>query len=264
MQDRCAQISCARSLCHDVCVRILYDHLYKISVCGSLVQGLSVRMSAAGSCRTTCARSLHQDLLCKISQTGSLRQDLCRTICRRPSPRLHKRNFTSIPRDGHAPSLQSITLGNQKSQLYQHFARWTHTISAEGCTSTSEIATLPAFCTMDTRDLRRGLHFEIRNRNFTSISCDGHARSPQRVALRNQKSQLYLHSVPSTRTISAEGCTSKSENATLPISAEGPHFETMLQKSCGGKEIMSRGHTKCCTAKTSPSSSSKNATPVRN
>ena len=39
------------------------------------------------------------------------------------------------------------------------------------------------------RDLRRGLHFEIRNRNFTSISRDGHARSPQRVAFRNHASE---------------------------------------------------------------------------
>ena len=50
------------------------------------------------------------------------------------------------------------------------------------------------------------------------------------------------------------------------ISAEGSHFEAMLQKYCACHEIMSRGHTKCCTgyAKASASSSSKNATPLRN
>ena len=84
------------------------------------MQDLSVRMSASGSCRTTCARSLHQELLCKISLSGS---------------------------------------------LHQHFARWT-------------------------RDLRGGLHFEIRKRNFTSISRDGLARSPQGFAVRNQKRNL--------------------------------------------------------------------------
>ena len=164
-------------------------------------------------------------------------------------------------------------------QLYQHSARWTRTISAKGRTWTSEIATFHA---MDTHDLCRGLHFEIRNRNFTSISRDGHARSPQRVALWNQKAQLYMHSVRWTRTIPAEGCTSsKSENTTLrafraigahdlrrrlhfeirtqlylrsarstrTISAEGSHFETMLQKHGACHEIMSQ----CCTghAKTS-------------
>ena len=71
--------------------------------------------------------------------------------------------------------------------------------------------------------------YEIRNRNFTSISHDGHARSPQRVALRNPKSQFHLHSAHSTRTISAEGCTSKpktqfhlhSAHSTRTISTEG-------------------------------------------
>ena len=211
---------------------------------------------------------------------------------------IRNRNFTSISRDGHTRSPQKVALRNQKSQLYQHFARWTHTISAEGCTSKSEIATFPAFRAMDTHDLRRRLHFEIRNRNFTSISRDGHTRSPQKVALRNQKSQLYQHFARWTHTISAEGCTSQSEIATLPaframdthdprkgmrfeakktrlhqhahstrtISAEGSHVETMLQKYCACHEIMSRGHTKCRAghAKASPSSSSKNATSLRN
>ena len=173
------------------------------------MQDLSVMMSAAGSCRTTCARSLHQDLLCKISLSGSLHQDLCRTTCRRPPSRLHKRNFTNIPCDGHAPSPQRVALRSQKSQLYQHFARWTHTmsadqksqlyqhfaqcartISAEGCTSKSEIATLPAFRAIDTHDLRRRLHLEIKKHNFTCIPRTRHARSPQRVHIRNHASEV--------------------------------------------------------------------------
>ena len=84
------------------------------------MQDLSVRMSTAGSCRTTCARSLHQDL--------------SRTTCIR---------------------LFQIA----QTQLYQHFKRWTRTISADGCTSKSEIAILPAFCALDTHDLRRGFTF---------------------------------------------------------------------------------------------------------
>ena len=98
--DRCMRISCARclcqdllsrttcarslyadilriSLCQDLCIGILHDHLRKISVRGSLVQDLSVRMSAA-------ARSLHQDLLSKISLSGSLHQDLCIRISAGP------------------------------------------------------------------------------------------------------------------------------------------------------------------------------------
>ena len=63
--DLLCQMSVSRS------PRVLPEHLSKISVCGSLVQDLSVRMSAAGSCRTTLARPLHQDLLRKISLSGS-------------------------------------------------------------------------------------------------------------------------------------------------------------------------------------------------
>ena len=149
-----------------------------------------------------------------------------RDLRRRLHFEIRNRNFTSISRDGHARSPQKVALRNQKS------------------------CTLPAFRAIDTHDLRRRLHFEIRNHNFTDISHDGHARSPQRVVLQNQKMQLYQHSVHSTPT----------------ISTEGSHFETMLQKYCACHEIMSRGHTKCYTghAIISPSSSSKNATPLRN
>ena len=69
---------------------------------------------------------------------------------------------------------------------------------------------------MDTHDLRRRLHFEIKKRNFTCILRTRHARSPQKVALRNPKTQFHLHSAHSTRTISAEGCTSKPKNAISP------------------------------------------------
>ena len=96
------------------------------------MQDLSARMSASGSCRTSCARSLNT---------------------------IRNRNFTSISSDGHARSPQRFALRNQKSQLYQHFARWTHTISAEGCISKRKNAISPAFRALDTHDLRRGFTF---------------------------------------------------------------------------------------------------------
>ena len=107
VQDICVKISsagscrstCARSVCEDLLCKIslsgslhqdhkiLSYHLCKISVCGPLVQDLSVRMSASGSCMTTCARSLYADLLSKISLSGSLRQDpvepLVQDLCMR-------------------------------------------------------------------------------------------------------------------------------------------------------------------------------------
>ena len=115
---------------------ILYDHLCKISVCGPLVEDLSVRISAAGSCRTTCAR------------------------------------------------------------LYQHFVRWTRTISADGCTSKPKKAISPAFRALDTYDLRRGLHFEIKKRNFTCIPRTRHARSPQRVHI---SKPCFRNTAPATK-----------------------------------------------------------------
>ena len=73
VQDLCMRIFCPRSLCHDVCIMVLYDLLCKIP--GSLAQDLSVMMSASGSCRTSCARSLYVNLLCKISLPRCLHQD---------------------------------------------------------------------------------------------------------------------------------------------------------------------------------------------
>ena len=114
-------------------------------------------------------------------------------------------------------------------------------ISAEGCTSKSEIATLPAFRAMDTRDLREGCAskseiatlpafraMDTRDLREGCASKSEIATLPafraldtqdlRRVVLRNQKSQLYQHSAHPTRRISAESCTSKSEIATLPAS----------------------------------------------
>ena len=118
------------------------------------MQDLSVRMSASGFCRTSCARSLYE---------------------------IRNRNFTSISRDGHARSPQRVSLRNPKSQFHPQSAHLTRTISAEGCTSKSETAISPAFRALDTHDLRRGLHFEIKKCNFTCIPSTRHARSPQRV-----------------------------------------------------------------------------------
>ena len=134
---------------------------------------------------------LVQDLCTRISCSRSLFQDLCIKISAGPLVEDFlpdcARNCASIPR-------------------------------AKGHTWKLEIATLPAFRAMDTHDHHRGLHFEIRNRNFTSISRDGHGRSPQRVALRIQKNlnQLDQRFVRWTRTTSTEGRASKSEIATLP------------------------------------------------
>ena len=75
VQDRCVRISCPRSPCPDLCTKILSYHLCKSSVCGSLAQDLSVRMSASGSSRTT-----SQDLCMRTSCPRSPCPDLCTKI----------------------------------------------------------------------------------------------------------------------------------------------------------------------------------------
>ena len=73
-----ARISASGS-CSTTSARCLWQDLRissKISVCGSLVQDLSFQISAPRSCsRATCARSLYEDLLCKMSASGSLYQE---------------------------------------------------------------------------------------------------------------------------------------------------------------------------------------------
>ena len=171
--------SCARSLYVDLLCKISLSGslhqdpvgpLVKISGCGSLVQDLSVMMSASGSCRTSCTRSLYEDLLCKVSVSrspqleylcrisvcGSLVQDLSGMMSASGSSRI------SCARSLYGDLLCKISLSGC---LHQDSVG---PLVQDLCMK-SEIATLPAFRAMDTHDLRRGLHFEIRNRNFTRI-----------------------------------------------------------------------------------------------
>ena len=145
-------------------------------------------MSASGSCRASCTRSLYEDLLCKVSVSrspqldylcrisvcGSLVQDLSGMMSASGSSR------TSCARSLYGDLLRKISLSGC---LHQDSVG---PLAQDLCMK-SEIATLPAFRAMD-------------------------ARSPQRVALRNPKPQFHLHSAHLTRTISADGCTLKSKN----------------------------------------------------
>ena len=123
-----------------------------------------------------------QDVCIKISSVALLVQDLCMRVscaylCVRISP--SGSCVATCARSFYADYLCKISLSGS---LHQDLCRTT------GGTHT----TLSAFRAMETHHLRRGSHWESRNRNFTSFSRDGHAR------------------------ISAEGCTSKSKIATLP------------------------------------------------
>ena len=96
------------------------------------------------------------------------------------------RTLACISRTRHARSLQRVTRATAKSHSRLHFAHSTHTISAEGCAGTrqialsrlhfahsnsnraisaegyartGQIALSPAFGVLDANDFRRGLHF---------------------------------------------------------------------------------------------------------
>ena len=191
-----------------------------------LLQDVFVKRSpTAGSCRGTGARSVYEDLLCKMSGSRSPQQDpvglLAQDLCMRISCAYL---CVKISASGSCMTTYARSL----------YADLLCKISLSGCLPQGGVGPL-------VQDLCTRISSA---RSFFQDLCISILR----------------------HTISAKGCTSKSENATLPgstptISAKGLSFETMLQKYCACQESISRGHTKCCTGhgKASSSSSSKNA-----
>ena len=136
-----------------------------------------------------------------------------------------------LPHYKSAASLVSRIPGDQKTQLYQHSPQWIRTISARGGAGKSEKATLPAFGAMGTHDLRRGLRFEIRKRNFTGIPCTRHARSLRGFHLDIKKKTLPVSRA--TNTFHLRGRL-RSESA---LDMYELHVESMFQKRCACHEI---------------------------
>ena len=111
-----------------------------------------------------------------------------------------------------------------KSQFYYSFVRSTRTILRKGCTQHRKIAILLQFRAIDTHDLTKGFIQHKRNRNFTTVSCNRHAQSHERVHPAQTKSQFYYSFVRSTRTILREGCISASIFRTM--APPPPHYLT--------------------------------------
>ena len=120
------------------------------------------------------------------------------------------RQITTVSRDGHVRSYERVARAPARSQFYYSFARWTRTILRKGCSGSGKIAILLQFRAMDTYDLTKGLLGLRHDRNFTTVSRDGHVRSYERVARAPAGSQLYYSFARSTRTILREGCISAS------------------------------------------------------
>ena len=181
--------TCARSLSADLLRRASLSGCLHQDRVGPLVQDLCMRISCAcclrslaESCRSARARSVYENLLRKMSVQKDL---LSTTTCAR-SLSASLLCISLYIRISARPLVEDL-LPDHTNAILPAFRAIDRHVSAEGYTSKSDLASLATFCVMDTRDLRRGLHFEIRTRIFTSILCDGHARSPQRVGLRNQK-----------------------------------------------------------------------------
>ena len=76
------------------------------------------------------------------------------------------RTLACISRTRHARSPQRVARAWDKSRSRLHFAHSTRTISAEGCARMGQIALSPAFRTLDTHDLCRGLRVKSPKRAF--------------------------------------------------------------------------------------------------
>ena len=249
-QDSCQDL-CAKIQGHLRCGSLAQDLCVRISAIGPLVQDVRVRVPASESYIYVedpfpdydfpcIPRDRSQKIALEIPKT-TLYQDYSARWTRTNSADLEirKRNFTSMCQHSGQSTrtiTQKVSLRNHGTQLCQHTAHSTRT-----------------------HDPHKGLHLKFRKQHFTNIILrDGHARSPQRVALeikkrnctsipgdqharspqkaaplRNQKTQLYQHSAHPT-------CT---------ISAKGSSLKTILQHTAC-HEMMTRNHTKYCTGHT--------------
>ena len=95
------------------------------------------------------------------------------------------RTLACISRTRHARSPQRVARAWDKSHSRLHFAHSTRTISAEGCARMGQIALSPAFRTLDTHDLRRGLRVKSPKRAFRT-------RLPQKLTRQSLQNERFV------------------------------------------------------------------------
>ena len=95
------------------------------------------------------------------------------------------RTLACISRTRHARSPQRVARAWDKSHSRLHFAHSTRTISAEGCARMGQIALSPAFRTLDTHDLRRGLRVKSPKRAFRT-------RLPQKLTRQSLQNKRFV------------------------------------------------------------------------
>ena len=124
-------------------------------------------------------------------------------------------DFTTVSRDRHVRSYERVALSTARSQFYYSFARSTRTILRKGSSSSGKIAILLQFRAIDTYDLTKEFIGQVKNRQITTVSRDGHVRSYERVARAPARSQFYYSFARWTRTILRKGCSGSGRIAIL-------------------------------------------------
>ena len=140
------------------------------------------------------------------------------------------RNFTTVSRDRHARAYERVHRAGKKLSNYYSFARWTRTILRKGSSGSGKIAILLQFRAIDTYDLTKGFIGQVKNCQITTVSCDRHARSYERVHRAQARSQFYYSFVRSTRTILREGCISASIFRTMAAPPPSNYLSKALSK----------------------------------
>ena len=118
------------------------------------------------------------------------------------------RTLVCISRTRHARSPQRVARAWDKSHSRLHFAHSTRTISAEGCARMGQIALSPAFRTLDTHDLRRGLRVKSPKRAFRT-------RLPQKLTRQSLQNERFVRDFLQK----SSGNTHRSTHITQPCQA---------------------------------------------
>ena len=118
------------------------------------------------------------------------------------------RTLACISRTRHARSPQRVARAWDKSHSRLHFAHSTRTISAEGCAHMGQIALSPAFRTLDTHDLRRGLRVKSPKRAFRT-------RLPQKLTRQSLQNERFVRDFLQK----SSGNTHRSTHITQPCQA---------------------------------------------
>ena len=118
------------------------------------------------------------------------------------------RTLACISRTRHARSPQRVARAWDKSHSRLHFAHSTRTISAEGNARMGQIALSPAFRTLDTRDLRRGLRVKSPKRAFRT-------RLPQKLTRQSLQNERFVRDFLQK----SSGNTHRSTHITQPCQA---------------------------------------------